>query len=538
MTKRDKSGPISSNLPDSGAKVPEVKAFMLGDRRSGTLEQFDEAIQRIWRNCLYPSTVSFDQYYRMYARNNVAARVIETFPDYSWSTIPFATDSLGSNSRFSKAAVRLLSEQYKLNDGVRQSLLTTMKQLDVLGGIGGESLLVFGFKDGASLSSPVVKKKDMEIAWIKILHNGQFEVEARNEIEKSPDYGDVVLYRTKDFSTTMDLNFVNQIAPGKSIHATRCVHFKETNGLSYGTSRIQKCYNQLLDITKLCGASAEVYWLGAFSGLSIETDPTAQLSEESYLRMKEETVKYFEGLARSLVFEGATSKLLYPAIVSPKDHFDLQITMISIATGIPRRFLTGAEAAKLASQQDTLNWMERVTNRREMFCGPKVVAPVIQRCIDAGVIPSPKDDTFLVTWPRVQSLALNERANASRNMTAAWEAYGKSGMSDVVPFRVFLLYACGFSETEADDIASKTNLEMWKKMVEEKTAPSTSTTPVKDPAKTDTGDDTNKALAELEERIDDIEEASADASGRVGEEAAAMMNALAAQVAKTSKRKG
>lgn len=148
MTKKDKSRPDSGVSPDSGAKVPEVMAFELKDRRTAVGGYLDEAIQRVWRNCLYPETVTFSQYYQMYARNNVAARVIETFPDYSWSTIPFATDALGAASRFSKAVTRLLSEQYKMQDGVRQSLLTTMKQLDVLGGIGGESLLVFGFEDG------------------------------------------------------------------------------------------------------------------------------------------------------------------------------------------------------------------------------------------------------------------------------------------------------------------------------------------------------------------------------------------------------
>ena len=79
----------------------------------------------------------------------------------------------------------------------------------------------------------------------------------------------------------------------------------------------QKCYNQLLDISKVSGASAEVYWLGAFSGLSVETDPNARLTEESRAHMKDEVAKYFSGLARSLLFEGTKAKLLYPAIVSP-----------------------------------------------------------------------------------------------------------------------------------------------------------------------------------------------------------------------------
>ena len=161
-----------------------------------------------------------------------------------------------------------------------------------------------------------------------MLHNGQFEVHKREENEDSPNYGDAVLYKTLAFTNPQELNFANHIAPGKLIHASRCVHFKESVGLPYGVSRIQKCYNQLLDIVKLSGASAEVYWLGAFSGLAVETDPNATLGEESREAMKEEVKKYFDGLARSLMFEGAKAKLLYPAIVSPKEHFELQITMI------------------------------------------------------------------------------------------------------------------------------------------------------------------------------------------------------------------
>lgn len=494
MTKNPKSGGISPKNSPSGPKPVEVKAFALRDER-GSPEHLtmEKAMERVWRNCMYPERVTFDMYYKMYSRNNVAARVIETFPDYSWAAIPFVSDNGGSESRFSKAAMAMLSRQYPLQDGVRQSLLASMKQLDVLGGIGGEALLVFGFADGRKLEQPVKKTPDCEIAYVKILHNGQFKVHKRVTEETSPNFGDVELYESVAFSPDSELNAENacHIAPNVKIHATRCVHFKESAGLTYGTSRIQKCYNQLLDITKLSGASAEVYWLGAFSGLSIETNPLAQLSDESYKKMRENTQRYFDGLARALIFEGATSKLLYPAIVSPKDHFDLQITQVSIATGIPRRFLTGAEAAKLASQQDTLNWMERITNRRELFVGPKVVSPVIQRCIDAGVLPKPRGDNFTTIWPRIQSIALNERADASRNMTAAWESYFTTGMAGIMPFRVYLLYACGFSEVEADDIANRCNEKKWKEMVKiaQKAAATKTAEPAKKTDKTDESDE-------------------------------------------------
>lgn len=462
MAKKSKK---TANSAKRTQKAMEPRAYALPSTMRRTdigVGTINEATERLWRNCLYPKNITFDMYYQMYARNNVAARVIETFPDYSWNIMPLVTDSGGIKSRFSRQAASLLTKNFQVQEGLYQTMHILLKQLDVLGGIGGESLLIFGFADGKRLHQPVEKKPGMQISWIKLLHNGQFEIEEREEDERSMNFGDAKLYKTKDFVSTSDMNYYNGIAPGVSIHYTRCVHFKESAGLLYGTSRIQKCYNQLLDIMKLSGASAELYYLGAFSGLSIETDPQAMLSDESYENMKAETAKYFDGLARSLIFEGAKAKLLYPAIVSPKDHFDLQITMISIATGIPRRFLTGAEAAKLASQQDTLNWEGRVTNRRDSFAGPRVVMPMIERCINAGVITAPRDNTFTVTWPRTQSMTLEERSDSSRKMTEAILSYFSTGLVEVIPFEPYLVSMCGYDESEAKDVAGKVDISKWK----------------------------------------------------------------------------
>jgi len=500
---------------------PSAEACYLSDRRGGVATALDIATQRLWASCHYPTNLSFNHYYDMYARNNVAARVIETFPNYTWNTIPLVQDAGGEDSRFSKKAASLLSMPFKWKDGVKQDLLTTMKQLDVLGGIGGEALLVFGFDDGGKLKTKVHSKKTNTIKWVKILHNGQFKVKTKEENKTSEDYGDVLTYETKSFSSAREINFVNNIADGVEIHSTRCVHFKESNGLPYGTSRIQKCYNQLLDIVKVSGASAEVYWLGAFSGLAVETRENTVLNEPSYDAMKEEIEKYFAGLERSLVFEGAEAKLLYPAIVSPQAHFDLQISMVSIATEIPRRFLTGAEAAKLASQQDSINWMDRVSNRRNGFIGPCVVSPVIQRCVDAGVLPQPKGGMIKVVWPQTQSLALNDRADAAKATTEAVVLYFTSGVSKVMEFREYLTGVCGYGEEEATRLAERTNYKAYKVPVTtSSTASTTSTSSTK--KSSDSAEDNaslaasivaenqelNNTVSQLERRIRDVENKS------------------------------
>ena len=460
--KNARLSPVTMFERDAGYNEAKAELYRLSDlRRTGSATGTDVAMLRLYENCLYPDVLTFQQYYDMYSRNNVAARVIETFPAYTWGTTPVVTDKAGSDSKFSKAVYDLFQQQFKWKDNIKHTLVSMFKQLDVLGGIGGESLLVFGFKDGLTLDQAVKYKKGMELEYVKILHNGQFEVDKTDKDKDSPTYGDVLTYKTKDFATSSEINFVNTIASNKIIHSSRTVHFKETSGLAYGTSRIQKCYNQLLDIVKVSGASAEVYWLGAFSGLAVSTDPNAVLSDEARTAMKEGIKEYFNGLARALLFEGSDAKLLYPAIVSPKEHYDLQITMISIATEIPRRFLTGAEAAKLASQQDSLNWMDRVGNRRNNFVSPHVVSPAIQRLIDAGVLPKPKGNLIIITWPKTQSLALNDRSTAANEMTEAISVYFTSGLSKAMSFKAYLIGVCGYGEEEAIYLDEHTDLSKY-----------------------------------------------------------------------------
>ena len=437
--------------------------YRTDDPRRGVMQtNKDAATTRLYEGCLYPDRVTFKQYYDMYSRNNVAARVIETFPNYTWNVSPFISDAGGPQSRFSKKANELLHSEVSTKDNLKQSILASMKQLDILGGIGGEALLVLGFADNRSLSSQVTYKKDMQLEYVTILHNGQFKIDKWNEDKKSRYYGNIETYITQDFTTSGEINFVNTIAPNTKIHHTRCVHFKESSGLGYGTSRIQKCYNQLLDIVKVSGASAEVYWLGAFSGMSVELLPDVQLDESTRENMERAIRKYFNGLARSLLFEGGKAKLLYPAIVSPKEHFDLQISMVSIASEIPRRFLIGAEAAKLASQQDSINWMERVGNRRTQFIGPKVVSPFIQRCVNAGVLPKPKGGSIKVTWPQTQVLPLNERAESAKLMTEAISLYFTNNIHKVMALQDYLVGICGYGEEEARVISDKVNVSRYK----------------------------------------------------------------------------
>lgn len=435
-------------------------------------------LNRLYTNCIYPFQITFNDYWFMYNRNNVAARVIETYPNYCWRVMPVITDNseaskrgIVNKTRFEKSVNDVLNSRIGFFGNNKMSFYDMMRTLDILGGIGGEALLVMGFDDGKDLSEPVQPLNNgvrtRKVKWCRVLHRGEFDVNEWDEDQQSVNYGNIKSFVTRMFIDPLESNCRQSIAPGTVIHMSRCVHFVDSPGLPYGISRIKSCFNQLIDIAKLSGAAAEVYWLGAFSGMSIESKDDAGISDDAYEKMKLEIEKYFEGLSRSLVIDGASAKLLYPAIVSPKDSFDTQLTMITIATGIPRRFLTGAEAAKLASQQDTMNWEERVTQRRDKLCTSNIVVPLIDTLIKNGVISPPKNGEYKVLWQTMQINTINDRSRASGYMTTAWIEYIHSGLFKVVPFHDYLMYVCGYTETEAEDIVARVDENDFQRIYDE-----------------------------------------------------------------------
>ena len=156
-------------------------------------------------------------------------------------------------------------------------------------------------------------------------------------------------------------------------------------------------------ILKVAGSSAETYWLTSNRGLQLDVDKDSQLSAEDAADLADEIEEYQNQQRRVLRTRGVKITDLGSSGVDPSGVFNVLIALTSSATGIPRRILTGSEAAHLSSEQDRANWADYIESRRRSFAWPNVLKPLITKLSDAGVFVAPSKEVN-VDWPSPYTL--------------------------------------------------------------------------------------------------------------------------------------
>lgn len=181
----------------------------------------------------------------------------------------------------------------------------------------------------------------------------------------------------------------------------------------YGFPRMDRIYNLLDDALKVSGSSAESFWLQCYKGIQFDVDKEVNLSEDDVIALEAQVDEYVNKLRRVIQTKGVTVNPLDAKTVDPKSHFDVIVSLISGATGIPKRILFGSEAGQLASQQDRANWAERIDQRRTMFAEVTMLKPFIQKCISLGILPEFDVDEIEYEWPESYQLSQLEKAEVS-----------------------------------------------------------------------------------------------------------------------------
>lgn len=421
------------------------------------------------KECGYLATsqLTATEYREMYDREPVAARVVELFPDECWSESPtvYESEDPEKETEFEKAwdevSKNLLGGEeswYKTEKGA--SVWEYFHRADVMSGIGHFGVILLGFDDGKALNEPVEFKPgavSRKLLFMRVFDESMVQITTYETDQNNPRFGQPVKYNV----TLNDPN-VNHSGIGLSIatvevHWTRIIHLAD-NLLSSeisGAPRQRPNWNRLMDVKKVTGGSAEMYWRGAFPGLSIETHPQMgadiTLDETS---IKQQMSSYSNNLQRWLAIIGASVKSLAPQVVDPTAQIEAQIDQICIKLACPKRIFMGSERGELASSQDSRTWNRRLMFRQNLYLTPKVIVPFVNRLILVGVLPIPSEG-FEVEWKDLNSLTDMEKATLAGLLTDALSKYVAGGVDVLIPPMDFLTRILGFEEVEALAIIEK-----------------------------------------------------------------------------------
>jgi hypothetical protein len=462
----------------------EVAAAMLTAMNTSTTLRRDiinrllNPTRDIDQACGYPTEISTEDYREMYNRMGIAKRVVHLWPEECWMREPSIYEKEETETtEFEKAWA-------ELTDSI--PVMSLLCRGDILSGIGQFGVLLLGLDDGQELDKAVDgineqtgegggngKGKTRELLYLRAFDQSVLKIEKKEKEVSSPRFGLPTVYKV----TFQDKANETAQSTDKMVHWTRVIHLADNRETSevYGVPRMKPVYNNLMDVKKVGGGSAEMFWKGGFPGYSFELSPEAARAGAV---METETVKeqmllYMEGLQRYLALQGVNVKTLEPQVADPTGHLELQIKMMAISLGIPYRKLLGTEESKLASVQDTRTWNARVAKRQYSYVTPMVVRPFVERLIALSVLPEPKE--FTVDWPDLDVSTDQEVAETAEKQTSALAKYVGGSVDQIIPPKEYLTMVHKMSEEEATAIEAA--LATYIKTIEPEEEPEPKTEP-------------------------------------------------------------
>lgn len=414
--------------------------------------------------CGYPETITNANYVTMYRRHEIASRIVNIEPDECWKDFPNIWETEEEReTEFEKAVDRL---------NAKTNLFSYLHRADRVSGIGRFGVFFLGFDDGQDFDTPAPgfdetgpapERGEAEILYYRVFGEGSVSIMEFEDDRLNPRYGQPRFY-TLTFQEHP--SSTETTAQNHRVHWSRVIHLADNRIESeiFGAPRMEAVYNRLLDLRKVTGGSAEMFWKGGFPGLSFEVDPKhGDFTEEERKALREEVKEYAEGLQRYLTTVGVSVKSLLPQVVDPTNHTRNLLMLIAMNKAIPMQTFMGSQQGQLDSPQDTITWRERIALRKERYITPYIIRPVIDRLIQAGVLPepSPQEDQplpYMVRWEPMAPLSIIEQAEVAAKMSEGLARYATSGAEALIPLPEYLGKVMGFSAqmTQAIMAAEKT----------------------------------------------------------------------------------
>lgn len=392
----------------------------------------------------YPDTsqLTYYDFKERYLRQDIAYRIIKAPVGVTWKDEPAVSDN-SPDSSFEVAFDTLAS---------KTNLYKHFSTADLLARIGYYSLLFIGFADGQELDKP--PRVGSEVIYLKPLPQPVVEVVAIDTDPTSKRFGAPVLYSIK----------IEDTGTGQTrlVHHERLLHIAENqlDDEHMGIPALLPIYNRLLGLEKIAGGSPEMYWRGARPGYAASSGGGVMATKEQIESFKETISDFVNNMNRWLYAEDINIQSLAPQVVSPKEHYDVQLQLISAASRIPLRILTGSERGELSSDQDERGWLGYIEERRQEVGKKLFLEPFVQRMIDYKVLPKPIGG-YTIYWKPLVVISEKDKAEIADTYASAIKKYDDAvGSKDMIPPDLFAKYILRLDDTVLEQIDNANGKEL------------------------------------------------------------------------------
>lgn len=409
MAKNSRKLKTASTVPLAAQRFAELAGVTFGGKRD------------VYRALGYKKVLQPGDYRARFQRNEVAARVITAYPEATWR---------GGGEVWEDQDPDTLTPFEEAYDALNKKfkLWPLFRRADALSRLGQYAIIVIGAP--GELNTPLTSCTFDEIAYMQPYAQEDAPIQRFVADRKDPRYGLPLFYTitrnlvaTSGGGVTSGPRANGQALP---VHYSRVLHLSEgrLDDDVLGTPALRAIWNRLDDLEKVAGGGAEAFWKRADQGMQIDVDPMLKLKQDEIDALKNEVDAYINGLKRVMRTRGLKVNMLGSDVANFDPQVKSIIGLISAGTGIPQRILIGSEQAKLASEQDSDHWDERIATRREEYAEPYVVRPFVDWMIHLGVLPEVED--YEIKWELAKKANVAEQAEIAKAMAAVNQAAGET----------------------------------------------------------------------------------------------------------------
>ncbi len=392
----------------------------------------------------YLENPKYSDYLARYKHQDIAKAVIDRPVKATWRGELALLESDAENETKLEKAFADLNKRLKLK--------AVFSRADRLSSLGKYGILYLGLDDVKEISDyakPVTTGKRV-LKYLKPFGEGSATI-TKYESEPTNDrYGLPLFYQIQVQSTGTESG--TQSTTSVNVHYSRVIHIIEDqleNDVE-GSPTLESIFNCLMDIEKITGGDAEMFWRGARPGHAASEKEGYSLTDDEIIAMKDQFDEYEHNLRRILTLKGIDLEALQSQVAdNPQEHFDIQIQKISAQTGIPKRILTGSERGELASSQDQDEWNTFILSRREEYAEPCIVRPFVDRCMELGILPD--SDDYEVQWSDLFAISAAQQVEIGVKRSTALMQYCNNPVAQqIVSPDAFLEYFGGFSQEDIE----------------------------------------------------------------------------------------
>ena len=363
----------------------------------------------------YPDQLEFCNFFEMYDRFGIASAVVDIPPSLSWLSPP----TIESSDAVEKEFATIVEDQ---------SLWNRIKGLDKRQRVGQYAGLFVEVKDNKPPSEELKRLPGSgAITNFKPVYQGQLTPsQVQSDITK-PNYGDVLMYQ---YSSEGVGDRDDKTGTSTQIHPSRIIIAAEgaDDGSIYGVSALKPVFNDLMDLRKIVGATAEGFYQNSRYAPIIKTDPNFKAPDAKTKEELSDSLDDFLGkLSKKFVATGMDFEFPNVRLDDPKNPYTNSINNVSAGSEIPSAILIGQQTGVRAADNDFKLLMITIQSRRENFLN-ELVKDVVDWMMKYGALPTAP---YELEWEDLTSPSDEERLTLSSKMGEVNEKAFRAGLSPV-----------------------------------------------------------------------------------------------------------